>query len=245
MLRLTSKNPEGWKAVAGALSSLMDEATFHVAKDGITIRGMDPSHVAMIDIFMNSSLFESYECDSDTKFSVRLADLAKMLKRADKKDTLQVTLTDDSMLQFLAKSVYSKEFRCKLIESTASLSALPKLDHKVKIGIPAAVLENVLADLAVSGEHAKMDANNGVIEFSTRGDAGEAKIGLDGEAGISVEAKEQATATYSLDYLQKFFAAAKASGTVYLEFSTKMPLQLNVSVEQAAIHFYLAPRVAE
>ncbi len=41
---------EEWKAVISAISTLVEEATFEATVEGISFRGMDPSHVALIDI---------------------------------------------------------------------------------------------------------------------------------------------------------------------------------------------------
>ncbi len=57
--------------------------------EGITFRGMDPSHVALIDISWPNSAFEKYECDSDIKFGVRIDEFSKLIKRADKKIVLK------------------------------------------------------------------------------------------------------------------------------------------------------------
>ena len=37
---------EEWKAVISAVSTLVEEATFEATVEGISFRGMDPSHVA-------------------------------------------------------------------------------------------------------------------------------------------------------------------------------------------------------
>ena len=65
---------EEWKAVISAVSTLVEEATFEATVEGISFRGMDPSHVALIDINWPNTAFEKYECDSDIKFGVRIED---------------------------------------------------------------------------------------------------------------------------------------------------------------------------
>ena len=60
------------KAIISAISTVVEEATFVANSEGITFRGMDPSHVALIDISWPNSAFEKYECDSDLKFGVRM-----------------------------------------------------------------------------------------------------------------------------------------------------------------------------
>ena len=86
------------KAIISAISTVVEEATFVANSEGITFRGMDPSHVALIDISWPNSAFEKYECDSDLKFGVRIDEISKLIKRADKKDTIQISISDDNML---------------------------------------------------------------------------------------------------------------------------------------------------
>ena len=79
---------EEWKAVISAISTLVEEATFEATGEGIAFRGMDPSHVALIDIAWPNSAFEKYVCDQDVKFGVRIDEFSKLIKRADKKDNI-------------------------------------------------------------------------------------------------------------------------------------------------------------
>ncbi len=66
-----TKSPDEWKAITSAISTLVDEATFEASVEGISFRGMDPSHVALIDIYWPNSAFEGYECNSLIKFGLR------------------------------------------------------------------------------------------------------------------------------------------------------------------------------
>ena len=50
-----------WKAVISAITTLVEEATFEATVEGISFRGMDPSHVALIDISWPNSAFEKYD----------------------------------------------------------------------------------------------------------------------------------------------------------------------------------------
>ena len=80
-----TKSPDEWKAIVSAISTLVDEATFEASVEGISFRGMDPSHVALIDIFWPNSAFEKYECDSLIKFGVRVDEFSKLIKEQRKK----------------------------------------------------------------------------------------------------------------------------------------------------------------
>ena len=81
-----------WKAVISAISTLVEEATFESTVEGISFRGMDPSHVALIDVSWPNSAFEKYECDSDIKFGVRIDEFSQLIKRAGKNESIEINI---------------------------------------------------------------------------------------------------------------------------------------------------------
>ena len=39
-----------WKAVASAIKTLVEEATFEATSEALIFRAMDPSHIALVDL---------------------------------------------------------------------------------------------------------------------------------------------------------------------------------------------------
>jgi proliferating cell nuclear antigen len=244
-----TKTPDEWRAVTSAISTLVDEATFEATVEGISFRAMDPSHVALIDIQWPNSTFDRYECDSSVKFGVRVDEFAKLIRRGDKKDAVEISVTDDSKLVVKLTNGYMREYKMRLIESSASSTPLPKLNFNSKIVMTGAAFDKILSDVQVVSEYISLQSNSNKVNFSGRGDSGEAEIVLEsGSEGLEdVEVKEQSTATYSLDYLLKIAKAVGAVGSsISAEYSSKMPLRLEFRVANVGrIHFYLAPRVQD
>ena len=244
-----SESPDEWKAVASAISTLVDEATFEAAAEGISFRGMDPSHIALIDIHWPNHAFEKYECDSLVKFGIRIDEFSKLIKRADKKDAIEISLSDDSMLHVKMSNGYKREYKTRLIESSASSTPLPKLNFNSKAVLTAMAFDKVLSDVQVVSEYISIESKPGKINFSGRGDSGEAEIALEaGNEGLEdLAVKEESKATYSLDYLSKITkAVVSMGGSVTAEYSNKMPLRLEFKIANVGrIHFYLAPRVQD
>ena len=52
------------KEFIGTVGSLVDEAKLNVSEDGMQIKAVDPSHVAMIEANLIKSAFDSYETDA-------------------------------------------------------------------------------------------------------------------------------------------------------------------------------------
>lgn len=244
-----TKSPEEWRAIISAISTLVDEATFEATVEGISFRGMDPSHVALIDIHWPNSAFEAYECDTALKFGVRVDEFSKMIRRADKKDAVEITVGDDSMLHIKISNSYRREYKMRLIESSASSTPLPKLTFNSKVVLTAGAFDKILSDVQVISEYISIESEPKKVEFSGKGDSGEADIILDsGSEGLEeLSIQEDSKATYSLDYLSKITkAVSTVGGSIAAEYSSKMPLRLEFRVANVGrIHFYLAPRVQD
>ena len=233
------------KAIISAISTLVEEATFVATTEGITFRGMDPSHVALIDISWPNSAFEKYDCDSDIKFGVRIDEFSKLIKRADKKDSIAISISDDNML--LVNIGKNKKYKMRLIESSASDTPLPKIPYDAKIAVSSSTFDKILGDVQVVSDYLTIHASSSKSEFSGKGDSGEVNINLekDMEGILELSVKEDSIGTYSLEYLNPVVkAVGNTTESITCEYSSAKPLRIEFKVANIGrIHFYLAPRV--
>ena len=237
------------KAIISAISTLVEEATFVATSEGITFRGMDPSHVALIDISWPNSAFEMYECDSDIKFGVRIDEFSKIIKRADKKDDIKISISDQNML--LVTVGRNKKYKMRLIESSATDTPLPKIPYDSKIVLASSKFDKILGDVQVVSDYLTIHTTTeSKGEFSGKGDSGEVVIDIDAtddddDAIEEIASQDESTGTYSLEYLNPVVKAVGSSvGNITCEFSTSKPLRIEFKVaNMGRIHFYLAPRV--
>jgi len=234
-----------WKAVISAVSTLVEEATFEATVEGISFRGMDPSHVALIDINWPNSAFEKFDCDSDIKFGVRIDEFSKLIKRADKSNPIEINISEDNML--LVTIGKNKKYKMRLIESSASDTPLPKIPYDSKITLPASTFDKILGDVQVVSDYLTINSSKSQAEFSGKGDSGEVNIvlGKNKEELTELEVKADSSGTYSLEYLNPIVKAVGATvEEITSEFSTAKPLRIEFKVANLGrIHFYLAPRV--
>ena len=236
---------EEWKAIISAISTLVEEATFEATVEGVSFRGMDPSHVALIDISWPNSAFEKYSCDGDIKFGVRIDEFSKLIKRAEKSDGVEINISDDSMLHVSVGK--NKKYKMRLIESSASDTPLPKISYDSKITLSSSRLDKILGDIDVVSDYLSIKTTQKNVEFSGKGDAGEATINLekDMEDVEDISVSQESSGTYSLEYLDPIVKAVGGTAdSIICEFSTEKPLRIEFKVTNIGrIHFYLAPRV--
>ncbi len=245
MFSAKTSGSDDLKAIISAISTLVEEATFVATAEGITFRGMDPSHVALIDISWPNSAFEKFECDSDIKFGVRIDEFSKLIKRADKKDGIAISISEDNML--LVSIGKNKKYKMRLIESSATDTPLPKVPYDAKIELTTPAFDKVLGDVQVVSDYLTIGAKESKVEFSGKGDSGEVFIDVekDGKELQSLDVKTDSEGTYSLEYLNPVVkAVGTTAGTITCEFSSAKPLRIEFKVANIGrIHFYLAPRV--
>ena len=236
---------EEWKAIISAISTLVEEATFEATVEGVSFRGMDPSHVALIDISWPNSAFEKYSCDGDIKFGVRIDEFSKLIKRAEKSDGIEINISDDSMLHVSVGK--NKKYKMRLIESSASDTPLPKISYDSKITLSSSILDKILGDIDVVSDYLSIKTTQKNVEFSGKGDAGEATINLekDTEDVEDISVSQESSGTYSLEYLDPIVKAVGGTAdSIICEFSSEKPLRIEFKVTNIGrIHFYLAPRV--
>ncbi len=238
-----------WKAIAAAVKTLVEEATFEANTEGLTFRAMDPSHVALVDLLYPNSALERYEVDKPFKFSVRVEDLVKLIGRSDTKDSVEISSTDEDSIAVKFTNGYKREFTIHLIESSGGAAPLPKLEFDTKITLTKAIFEKVLSDINVVSDQVTILAIKDKLTFSGKSDVGQASITLEkNDADIlELQVGAESKATYSIDYLISITKAlGGVSDTLVCSFSTKKPIMLAFKLNDlgARVNYYLAPRVS-
>ena len=245
------KSPRDFKAVIKGMACLTDEATLEFNAEGMTFRGMDPSHVALIDINWPSMCFEAYECNGTCKIGVRIDELSKILADFDdKKDSLALHFDpEDGTNMLTLDSRNGNKVKLHTSETSASSTPLPKLNFNTKVVMNCKVLDKTYKALAKVSEFVSLKSDVQKVEFAGKGDSGEmTKVFEGGSEGLEeLGVKEDSRAMFSLDYLARAHRALKGlDESVVLEYSTKMPIRVEYRLNQVGrIHYYVAPRVQD
>jgi len=246
-----SSSSQEWKAIAAAIKTLVEEATFEATNEGLTFRAMDPSHVALVDLVLPNSSFERYDAgEKPFKFSLRVEDFVKLISRADAKDSLEISSTEEDAIMLKFQNGYRREFTIHLIESSTGSAPLPKLDFDTKATLTKSIFEKLLGDISAVADQVTIEATKDRLTFAGKSDIGKASIQLaKNDADIlELQVKVDSKATYSVDYLTSITrTAGSATDTVVCEFANKKPIKLTFSLgtQGAALTFWLAPRVTD
>lgn len=248
----TTRTSELWKSIASAITTIVDEAHFEAAAEGLQFRSMDPSHVALIDISCPAVAFEKYYCSSPVKFGFRVNDFARVIKRAGSNDSIELTV-QDSMLNVKTMGGYSRNYKLKLIESSGGSSTpIPKLTFENKLVMAPDTLDKILSDIEVVESKVTIETTKDrEAIFSTNSDLGEAKVTIDDKSGIDnlkeISVTQPSKATFSTEFISKVVkAVGPSSEEIITEYAANKPLKMTFVLPNAVrVEFFMAPRVAD
>jgi len=238
------------KDVFTGLATLIDEATFNLDATGVKLRAIDPSHVAMVDFEWPTAMFEEYSCLDPVKLAVNLTGLLKLLKRATKDETIEIS--QDQKGDTLKVSIANKKgtsiraFSLHTLDPSEEEVPVPKLTYNVTAKLTTEGMVQMIDDAQLVTDHVRITADPEKLMMIATGDLMAAEItALKGsEILLSLETKEPSKATFSLSYMAEVLHAGMATADlVTLEYSSDMPIKLDFQQKQGKLLYYLAPRI--
>ena len=234
--------------MANAISMLVDEATFKIEPDGLKLRAMDPSRVAMIDFEWPKTIFEEYDAQEPSKICINISELLKLLKRAGKDESVELLFDNKTgRLQVKIAGKYSRKFTMPTLEASEEEVPTPKIAFNVKAKTTTQGLSQAIEDAQLVSDHVRIEAEPEKLTLSASGDLMGATITIPkgSDTLLDLEAKENSKATFSLSYLSEIIKAASATSEIAtLEFSTDMPIRIDFQqLKEGKLTFFLAPRI--
>ena len=247
-LRIKIDDARQWRNLMVAVSTLVDEATFKLDQNGIRLRAMDPSHVAMVDFEVPKDAFQEYVCDQPIDICVNMGEMLKLLKTVGSDETLEISTGEEGrQLELIFRGVFVRKFVMPTLEMTEEEAPTPKIDFNTKVKMTSSSLKQTMDDASTVSDNVRLEAVSQKITFKAIGNLGSATIEFDkdSEVILSLDVKEESNATFSLNYLSEIVkAGTAASDVVDIEFSTNMPVKLNFGLpEEQRLSYYLAPRI--
>lgn len=248
MFKLKVADSKLLRDMATAISILVDEATFKIEPDGLKLRAMDPSRVAMIDFEWPNTIFQQYECTAPSKMCINISELLKLLKRAGKDESAELGIDEKTgRLQVRILGKYTRDFTMPTLEASEEEVPTPKITFAVKAKTTTQGLSQAIEDAQLVSDHVKIEADSEKLTLNATGDLMGATITLlkGSDALLDLEAKESSKATFSLSYLSEIIKAASATSDIAtIEFSTDMPIRIDFQqTKEGKLTFFLAPRI--
>ena len=248
MFKASVSDAKLWKNLLAAISTLIEEADFNATPDGIKLRSMDPSHVAMVDFEWQKTAFEEYTCQEPTKIRVNIASMLKLLKRVGSDEILEMLYDEKTRkLNLTLKGKMMRKFTMPTLDPAQEEVPTPKITFNSKVKLTTSIFRDIIDDVQAVSDNVRLETTPEKLIAVATTELSSAVIELDkaSEMLIELDVKEPSKATFNLNYLSEITkAGASTSEIVTVEFSSNMPIRLEFDIpQQGRLSYYLAPRI--
>lgn len=231
---------KGFRNSIEAIAALIDEGTFQIGKDGLKLRAMDPSQIALVDFMLPAKAFEKYEVGEPVNIGVDFTELSKITKRVKAEDRIELSL--DSRLKMVFRGQSVREFNISIIEAASTPPKEPNIEFSAEVKIQPDVIKEALKDAVLVSNHVAFEIGEG-FGIKSDGDTGSVDVKFSDDTILSKNVKAQARAVFSLDHLDNILRSAESPSVVILSLKTDAPLKVEYAIGDGRVIYYLAPRI--
>lgn len=246
MFELVIPSAKNFKSSVDAIVTLIDEGSFELTENGMTLKAMDPSQIAMVSFMMPKSSFEKYEVGEQTAIGLNLEDLAKVMARVRADEKLVMKLDESkARLVLLFKGKTTRRFVLPLLDIGSSTPKEPTIEFESKMKCSGNFFKEALKDTGLVSSHVILSAHSDAFVIESTGDKGEVSIRTekDSDQIFDYTVTGDSRAMFPLDYLNDLLKNTDAATTVEVDLRTDAPMRLAYDIDQAKVTYYLAPRI--
>ena len=242
MLKASTK-ADVLRQVVNVVSTLVDEAKFKVDKEGISLRAVDPAHVAMVELTLTKKAFDHYE-GSETELGIEMEKLDDILRLAHLGDSLTIEHNDKEPKLIVKIGHLTRKMA--LVDTTAmSDPKVPNIELPSSIVLKAEKLNYGLRASNQISDHIALVAEEGYFEMSSEGDSDSVEYRLPREELIALDSKQRVRSLFPLDYFQNMAKAISPESQVTINLGNNYPVRIEFDIAEGQGHvkYLLAPRV--
>ena len=207
---------------------------------------LDKARVRFMSVRYDKEFFSIYDVGDGERVTIFAEDLFKIIKSANKIDTVSIETTDDHMVcKIESNTGNSRIFEFVLPADYIESPQPPSLPQMVKFNMKLDDIKQSIKDLKIigSGEIMFVVNNNEVnilagVETSTK---------YSSNIHTDVSTDEQVSSRYSIDYIEQLLKFNKISKVITMNIGNDFPLIYSLSdvVMGVTIDGMIAPRMED
>jgi len=240
---------ESLKEFVGTVGSLVDEAKVNVNEDGIQIKAVDPSHVAMIEANLVKSAFDSFEAKA-MEMGIDVDKFKNVLTVAGKDD--MVDLEKDEELNRLVVNIGNLTRAMPLLDTAGMPDPkVPSLDLPATVNVIVNEISQGLKASKTVSDHIALSTNKDTFRLVCEGDnQNSVDLSLGKEQLEKLDSSEETTSLFSLEYFALMVNSLPADRILHINLGTDLPVKIDADLAvddmtgaQGNVKFLLAPRI--
>ncbi|HLH86476.1 MAG TPA: DNA polymerase sliding clamp [Thermoplasmataceae archaeon] len=249
MVRLTI-SVKNLREIADLLNTVVTEAKFKLEKNGLSVKAVDPAHVAMVCIDVPREAFLEYQLDGEEEIALDVERLKSVLKLAGSNDQVIVT-KEKEKLKFDINTV-SKSISL-LDNNSVTTPRVPQISSDSYVVLSKSDLEKGLRAAEDVSDSIRLILSASEFRARSASDSEESELVLPKDMLKELKCKDSVKSSYPLEYLLKLVKSLASAEELKLSFKDDYPLSIEFLLGQpkqsqpGAIKgsFLLAPRMEQ
>lgn len=251
-MEFSPKDSCTFRSAIEALSTFLPQTSLHFKEDGLSIRGMDVSHVGFVDYFLSKNDCKTYKIPAPLTVGIETSVFAKSLSSVGTNDSVNICLnkTKDSIIisyknEKVAKTV---TYNIRTLDIDEEPLELPELAYSATIVTKTVDIAGMLREVSGFGDTLLLRLDDDGFHIVCKGDIGEVSQILLGVEGREMELTEDSVfANYAAKYVNNIVkGGGSLAQMIKLEFDSTNPLRITFSFgEGSRFQAYLAPKLME
>ncbi len=237
-----------WRYMIASIEKIIDEGVFVATKEGLSLRALDTSRVAMVDLYYPESAFREYQIEADeAEFGVSFPMLSKVLRRARKNDELELRI-GESFIEIIFRGRGVRRFKIPQITLSYEKLPEPNISYNVTARMLGSTFREVIRTIEPLADAIVLEASDDGDKIFVRGegDIEKAELVLSIERGslLDLEIESPDRSMYTLEYFSEMVQAAQAANMTVIRYSMDAPVRVDMEYQEGGrLTFYVSPRI--
>lgn len=229
------------KSVFEVLKDLLNDVNFIFDEDGVRVTTLDTAHVTYVNMFLDASNFEVYDCKHRIVAGLNISNTFKILKIIGNNDTLTMSTDTNEIMDILIENSQKKSnttFNLKLLDINEETYNANDLMFDVMTVMPSVNLQRIIRDMYNFSQIVYISRKGKYITLSCKGDFVDQKT----EIECADDFEGSIEYSYSLKYINMFTKATNICSNVSIHQNQDGAIMFRYSIANLGdVDFYLAP----
>jgi proliferating cell nuclear antigen len=227
------------------ISTLVSEVKLVVSKDGVEVKAVDPSHVAMLVLKLKNSVFEEFTGEP-TEIGIDVEKVKEVLRLSKPGDVID--LQYDGGKNRLVMKV-GKVTRLMSVVDPAGITD-PKVPNVTPPGTVVVKMDELRQGIRGSetiSDHVTLQLDGEGFTMHSEGETDRVDLHIPKEGLSKIEVKDAVRSMYPLDFFSNMVKSITSSEEATLHVGNEYPLKIEFTLAngRGEGRFLLAPRVEE
>ena len=236
-------NFEQFKVFFDVVYDITELVELQLFKTHMTCSILDKAHVRFMSVTFQSDFFSSYEIDDVESVTLFAEDLHKIIKSANKIDTVILMTNEDHLVcKFESNNGNSRVFEFVLPADYIESPQPPSISLPVAFELNLSDLRQGIKDLKIIGSNEiQFNISNNLLSLTS---GIETTTNYSSNIPITVECKYPISARYTMDYIEQVLKFEKIDKIGRIQLNGDMPFVYEIEDEIMGIKVkgMIAPR---